>query len=138
MCAWRLASHGMFGSRRRLGVAAAVVAVLVGVVVHGAEVRLDGGSDRAGDRASVAVVDAAHAGVAPVAVRARTLAGGELGSLAPSSRTRLGALALALVSGLVPVAAAWWCLARPDRRLASPLRRSSLAALRAPPVFVFA
>jgi hypothetical protein len=38
----------------------------------------------------------------------------------------------------VPVAAALWCLSRVDRRLASPLRRSSLAALRAPPVFVFA
>jgi hypothetical protein len=131
----------MFGSRRWLALVGVVAAVLLGVLVHRGPVSLDGDVGGARDRASTsaaAVVDAGPVGVVPSAVRDRTWPDTELSSLVQSSKTRLGALVLALVSGLLPVAAVSWCLARRGRRPASPLGRFSLAALRAPPAPVSA
>jgi hypothetical protein len=123
----------MFVTRHRLVVAAVVAAALVGVFVHDAEGRRFGDLGSGGDRGSGAVVASLPAGLAPVAMRTRTGADNEPGALVQSSRMRPAELALALVSGLMPAAMAWWCLSRPDRRLASPLARWSLAALRGPP-----
>ena len=132
----------MFGSRRWLALVGVVAAVLLGVLVHAGQVGFDGDFGGARDRASAsasasAIVGSAPVGVVPSAVRDRTWPDNELSPLAHASKTRLGALLSALVSGL-GVAAASWCLARQDRRLASPLRRFSLAALRAPPAPVAA
>jgi hypothetical protein len=110
-----------------------VAALLLAALLHGVDLRPVTGAGRSGGRSAAAVVDSAPIGVAPSAVRTRTSGDTELLSLLQSSKTRWAGLAAASLSGLVALAAAWWCRSRPDRHRASPRRRASLAPLRAPP-----
>jgi hypothetical protein len=78
----------------------------------------------------------APSGALSLVTRSRTAAEGELVSLSRFSKAELVGAALGL--GLPSLMWGWWYLIRPDRRFASPSRRASLAALRAPPRLVIA
>jgi len=108
--------------------------VLAAVLLQGSEISGGGRADRDERRAAAVVVGAAPSGVLPLVTRARTAVDGELVSLSRLSKAELAGAALGL--GLPFLAWGWWYLRRPDRRFASPSRRASLAALRAPPRLV--
>lgn len=116
---------------RRLAVAAALVGMLLGVLLHDADLRLAAEAGSSGHR-SAAVLDTRPLGVDPVAIRTRTSLETELTTLVPTPERRLAAAALGLLAGALAVAALWH-LSRPDRRQAPPLHGSAFAALRAPP-----
>lgn len=126
----------MLVAGRRVVVAFAVVAVLFGAVRHHPEVGDSFGEGRDHRSAATELVGAAPAGVVPVAARFRTSFDTEPVSVAGSAKTRAGDHLLAMASVAVAIAVCWWCLRRPDRRLAAPMQRSLLAPLRAPPSFV--
>jgi hypothetical protein len=121
---------------RRLVVAFAVLVVLFGAVGQRPDSGGHAGPEPDGRPASSELVDAAPVGVVPAATRIRTSLDGEPVLLAGSAKTRVGGQVSAVVMLAVAAAVCWWSLRRPDRRLAAPLQRSSLAALRAPPAFV--
>ncbi len=107
--------------------------MLVGVLLRGPELRLEVAVDGAvPQRSNVALVDAAPASVVPVAVRLRSVDSHPL-SIADPHKAEPAGLAFATLAGLGVLAMAWWRLVSQDYRLAPPLLRSSLAALRAPP-----
>jgi len=126
----------MLGSRRQLALAGAL-AMLVGVLLQGA--------DAAAELQAWTTVGPGHpghlpmignlppSGTTPVAVRVRPWDTGSLFSLARSSRNRIDGLRLALLAGLVVTATSAWALTRPDRPVATPLRRPEVGASRAPP-----
>jgi hypothetical protein len=130
----RVASDGMRGIGRRLAVAGVLAVVLAAVLVQGSETSGGGWVDSGEQRAAAVVVGAAPSGALSLVTRARTAVDGELVSLSRFSKAALVGAALGL--GLQPPAWGWWYLMRPDRRFASPSRRASLAALRAPPRLV--
>jgi hypothetical protein len=129
----RLPSGGMRGIGRRLAVAGVLAVVLAAVLVQGSETSRGGWVDSE-QRAAAVVVGAAPSGALSLVTRARTAVDGELVSLSRFSKAALVGAALGL--GLPAPAWGWWYLMRPDRRFASPSRRASLAALRAPPRLV--
>jgi hypothetical protein len=130
----RVASGGMRGIGRRLAVAGVLAVVLAAVLVQGSETSRGGWVDSGEQRAAAVVVGAAPGGALSLVTRARTAVDGELVSLSRFSKAALVGAALGL--GLPAPAWGWWYLMRPDRRFASPSRRASLAALRAPPRLV--
>ena len=125
------------GPRRAcLGVA---VALLVGAGLVGIDAGSSPGSAFAGSRQPAEAVDVAGLSLGPVAVvRVRGLLDGETASLqrppdAPARGLHLGFAGLLFAGGVVSAYLLWWGLRRADWRAASPLGRSWLAALRAPP-----
>ena len=117
----------MFGSGLRVVVVSVVTALLCGGLLRGAEAQVGGAADRP---ESTTIVDSAPAGIVASVARVRTSVDRTVAPLLSVVKV----LVATLVSGLVAMAAAVvWQLAREDRRTASPLRRSPLAALRAPP-----
>jgi hypothetical protein len=127
----------MLVSRHGFLATVVVAAILVGVLVHGGLGDLDGGGASGGEQSAAAVVaEWSPVAVVPVTLRDRAWADGELVSAVRFLKGQLAGLAPTGVAGLAASAVAWWCLARPDRRLDVPLRCSSLAALRAPPALL--
>lgn len=124
----------MLQARRKVVVVAAVMAVLFGLAAESRDVRGWLGLEREGRPAPASLVDAAPVAVAPAATRPRTALDSELFSSVGSPKPAVGGLVLVLGAMVTAALACWWCLSRPDRRLAPPLLRSSLVALRAPPV----
>jgi hypothetical protein len=119
---------------RRAVLGFAVVAVLLvaaGQQLHGAD---HGHIPRGHAPGSAVLEDATPAAVVPTVARIRSALDGEPASTAGSSRLGVDGLVAGVVA-LASVAACWWYLSRPDRRLAAPLQRSWLAPLRAPPSF---
>jgi hypothetical protein len=130
----RVASGGMRGIGCRLAVAGVLAVVLAAVLVQGSETSRGGPVDRGEQRAAAVVVGSAPSGALSLVTRSRTAAEGEMISLSRFSKAELVGAALRL--GLPSLMWGWWYLIRPDRRFASPSRRASLAALRAPPRLV--
>ena len=113
-----------------------VGALLLGVLLHLGGVEI-GADSRGGDQRSLAfAVDAVPVGGVPAALDVRWRSGPELGPAVRWSKPALLRLLLGLWLGAQ--AALWWYLVRPDRRFGTPLGRSPLAALRAPPASSFA
>jgi hypothetical protein len=108
----------------------------VGIFLHGAFVTHDGAVEGGEQPRGAVVAEWSPVGVAPVSLRARTWADGELVSAVEFLKSRLIGLAAAVMSALMASAVAWWRLSRPDCRLGAPFRCASLAALRAPPALL--
>lgn len=120
----------MDGVGRRLGVVIAAL-VLAAVVVQASDVSAGEGLDGDGGRAAAVVAAVSPGGGLSLVTRGRLAVDGELQAVSRFSKAELSGVALGL--GLPALAWGWWYLLRPDRRLASPFRRASRAALRAPP-----
>jgi hypothetical protein len=118
----------------RCPLAAATALLLAGVLLNSAHLDLAGGSRSADAPGAAAAVEAAPLAVVPVVGGVRDQSEAALASLVRSSKSPLPPLLLAALLGLVPLVRACWCLSRPDRRVAAPPGRSTLAPLRAPPV----
>ncbi|MGH9210254.1 MAG: hypothetical protein ACRD2C_06175 [Acidimicrobiales bacterium] len=119
---------------RRIAVVGAAFAVLFGVFLHRVDLGLSEVRSR-DHRPAVVLVDSAPAAVAPVAVRGRALVDTAPVLRAGPIKLALGSEAL-LAAGLAVAVAGFWCVTRPDRRLAPPMQRSAMAPLRAPPAVV--
>jgi hypothetical protein len=121
-----------------------VVAVLVAAAFLGAAQAsgLPDTSDAAGtgneiDTGTGALVsESSPVAAVAVGVRVRGWSDAELSSVVRFALSPLLAFASVALLRLVPQARAWWRLWRRDRWSASPLRGSTLAALRAPPALV--
>ena len=126
----------MSGSGRRLTTVGIVGALLLGVLLHLGS--LDTSANAGGrDQHSLAfAVDAVPVGGVPAALDVRWRSGPELGPAVRWSKPAVLRLLLGLWLGAQ--AALWWYLVRRDRRFGTPLGRSPLAALRAPPALSFA
>ena len=124
----------MRGIGCRLAVAGILAVVLAAVLVQRSETSGSGPIDRDGQRAAEVVIAAAPTGGLALVTRARTALDGELFSASRFSKAELVGAALGL--GLLSLAWSWWYLRRPDRWFASPSRRATHAALRAPPGLV--
>ena len=117
----------MFGSGLRVVVVPVVAVLLCGGLLRAAEAQVSGATE---SRESTTIVDSAPAGIVAAAMRVRA----SVDRLALDQLSVVKVLVAALLNGLVALAAATvWQLAREDRRTASPLLGSPLAALRAPP-----
>jgi hypothetical protein len=118
---------------RRVVVAFAVLAVALGVVAQRPDVGNQLGVERDRQPVSTVIVDTGPVGVVPAATRTRTFLDGE--SLSPSGSTKIRLGGLVLFLAVLVLAVCGWRVVRPDRRVAVPMRCSSLPALRAPPTF---
>lgn len=127
----------MLRTGHRLALAGAVAALVLGVLLNGAHGSAGVAGSGAGEGDSSALV-LESSPVAAVAVvgRVRGSAEAELVSVVRLSKSPLLGLVLVSLVGLAAVARAWWRRSRPDRRVASPLRSSTRAPLRAPPALL--
>lgn len=117
----------MFGSGLRVLLVSVVAALLCGGLLRGADVQVGGATE---SRESATIVDSTPAGIVSAVVRVRA----SVDRLALDQLSVVKVLVASLGYGLVTVAAATvWQLGRQDRRTASPLLGSPLAARRAPP-----
>jgi hypothetical protein len=124
----------MRGVGRRLAVAGIAAVVLAAVLVQASEVPAGDGFDRDRDPGAAVVSAVSPGGDLALVTRGRAAFDGDPVSVTRFSKTELSSVALGL--GSTSLGWGWWYLLRPDRRLASPPRRASGAALRAPPRLV--
>lgn len=125
---------GVLSTRHRLALAGALTALVVGVVLSGAQAGGDVAvTDGGGRTGSALVLESSPVAAVAVVGRARGSVEAELFSVVRLVTSFVLAFGVVSLAGLAPRSGSWWHRAGTERRTASPLRGWTRAALRAPP-----